>query len=133
DGSTRTTHQAYSMKQGIGLYMVTEGNEVFVPLVAGWVVEVEDKIIEKHDADALMRAGAGWGIYSLCPDHALKRCEAAAKMSNSIAAYNAALMRLERNGEGDLEAAKELLSQAAQAGDKMAQEKLRKLKAASAQ
>lgn len=133
DGSTRTTHQAYSMKQGRGLYMATEGDEVFVPLVAGWFVEVEDKIVEKHDADALMRAGAGWDIYSLCPDHALKTFEAAAKMSNPIAAYNAALMRLERNGEGDMDAAKALLAQAAVAGDAKAQEKLRKLKSTTSQ
>ncbi|HEX6833818.1 MAG TPA: hypothetical protein VF132_09840 [Rudaea sp.] len=133
DGSTRTTHQAYSMKQGRGLYMVTEGDEVFLPLVAGWFVEVEDKIAQKQDADALMRAGAGWDIYSLCPDHALKTFEAAARMSNSIAAYNAALMRLERNGEGDVAAAKALLAQAAAAGDAKARKKLRELKSTTSQ
>ena len=77
--------------------------------------------------------GAGWDIYSLCPDHALKTFEAAAKMSNSIAAYNAALMRLERNGDGDVEAARALLSQAAGAGDAKAQAKLKTLSTKSHQ
>jgi hypothetical protein len=124
DGSMRTTHKAFSMKQGSGPYFAMEGDEVMVSLAAGWFMEVEDKILEKHDADALMRAGAGWDIYGLCPDHALKTFEAAAKLSNPIAAYNAALMRLQRNAEGDVEAAKNLLSLAAQAGDSKAQAKL---------
>jgi hypothetical protein len=131
DGSMRTTHQALSMKQGSGPYFAMDGDEVMVSLAAGWFIEVEDQILEKGDANALMHAGAGWDIYSLCPDRALKTFEAAAKMSNSIAAYNAALIRLERNKDGDMEAARALLSQAAEAGDAKAQAKLKTLSAKS--
>lgn len=109
--------------------MALEGDEVMVSLAAGWYTEVEDAIVKRKDADALMHAGAGWDIYGLCPDRALKTFEAAAKMSNSIAAYDAAVMRLERNGKGDMEAARALLSQAAEAGDGKAKEKLRTLRA----
>jgi TPR repeat protein len=42
-------------------------------------------------------------------------------MSHPIAAYNAAVMRLDRGQKGDVEAAKALLTQAAKAGDKKSQ------------
>jgi len=129
DGSARTTHQAFTVKQS-GIYRAMEGDEVMESLAVGWVAELEDRLVEKHDADNLMRAGAAWDIFHLCPEHALKTFETAAKLSNSIAAYNAALMRLERNADGDVKAATALLSQAAEAGDAKAQLRLRKLEGA---
>jgi hypothetical protein len=127
DGSTRTTHQAATLFQGGGPYKVRAGREVMVSMVAGWTATLEDTFIKNKDLDGLKDAGAGWDIFFLCPDRALQAFEAAAR-SNPIAAYNAALMRLERKSEGDLKAAAGLLSQAANAGDKKAQARLAVLK-----
>jgi TPR repeat protein len=128
DGAMRTTRQAYTVKQGYGPYSIADGDEVMVSLAAGWPAELEDYFVKERNAEGIMQAGAGRDIYSLCPDRALQAFEAAAKLSHPIAAYNAAVMRLERNGEGDIEAATALLSQAASAGDKKSRARLQKLK-----
>jgi hypothetical protein len=127
NGSLRTTRQAFTIRQGGGPYSVINGDDVMVSLAVGWPAEMEEVFVKERDADGIMRAGAGWDIYFLCPDRALQAFEAAAKLSHPIAAYNAALMRLERRSKGDLEAATALLSQAAAAGDKKAQARLDKL------
>jgi TPR repeat protein len=67
----------------------------------------------------------------LCPERALQAFEYAAQLGHPIAAYNAALMRLDRGGQGDLDAAKELLLKASNAGDKKAQERLQLLNRAA--
>jgi TPR repeat protein len=128
DGSTRTTRQAFTVRQGRGPYRIALGEEVMVSLVAGWPAEDEDIFLKERNADGIMRAGAGWDILFLCPEKALQAFEAAARLSHSVAAYNAALIRLERKNIGDLDAAKELLSQAAIAGDKKAQARLQALR-----
>lgn len=128
DGATRTTRQAFTMKQGSGPYHVAPGEEVMVSLVAGWPAEVEDHFARERNAEGILRAGAGWDIYLLCPERALQAFEAAAKLSHPIAAYNAAMMRLDRRGKGDVEAAAALLEQAAGNGDKKAQASLEKLR-----
>lgn len=128
DGTTHTTHQAFSAKAG-GPYRVLDGEDVMVSLAEGWYAEFEDAMVKNNDAENLLHAGVGWDVYNLCPEHALQTFEAAARLSNPVAAYNAAMMRLQRNAEGDREAAKALLSQAAKAGDSKAQEKLRTLQA----
>jgi TPR repeat protein len=128
DGSTRTTHQATTLFQGGGPYKIRPGSEVMVSMVAGWPAPLEDIFLRNKDADGIKDAGAGWDIFFLCPDRALQAFEAAARYANPIAAYNAALIRLERKSKGDLKAAAELLSQAANAGDKKAQERLKILR-----
>jgi TPR repeat protein len=65
----------------------------------------------------------------LCPEKALRAFEASAGAGNPIGAYNAALMRLERNGAGDRKAALALLRNAAAAGDLKARQKLAALTA----
>lgn len=127
-GATRTTRQAFTAKQGMGAYYVRPGEEVMMSLVAGWFAEVEDDFFRERNADGLMRAGAGWDIFFLCPERALRAFEAAAKLSHPIAAYNAAMMRLDRREKGDFEAAVTLLAQAASAGDKEAQARLEELR-----
>ena len=129
NGTLRTTHQAFSVRKGSGPYGVRPGGEVMASLVAGWPSDLEDFFVKQGDADGVMRAAAGWDIFYLCPDHALASFERAAKMGNPIAAYNAAVMHLERSGEKDKQAAIVLLSQASKLGDKKSGELLQKLMA----
>lgn len=124
DGSVRTTKQAFTLKQKCP-YRVHSGEEVMASLVAGWLIEFEEDYIKNQNADGIMRVGAGYDIYMLCLDKSLKSYEAAAKLSNPIAAYNAALIHLER---GKKSAATSLLSQAAALGDKKAKVLLGELK-----
>lgn len=116
DGTRRTTRQAYTVFEGAGAYHVPKGGEVLAPLAAGWPAFVEDRIPE-DDAEMLMRAAAGWDLFFLCPDRALAGFEHAAGKGSPIAAYNAALMRLERDAEGDRAAALALLERGAALGD----------------
>jgi hypothetical protein len=127
DGSARTTHQAFTTKHLKNPYGLHLGDDVMVSLVAGWPIDFEEDYAKKGDAYGIMRAGAAWDIFMLCPERALQSFEAAARLSNPIAAYNAAIIRLERSKDGDLEAATALLSQAAALGDKKAQAKLDRL------
>lgn len=128
NGATRTTRQAFTVKQGRGPYHVAPGDEVMVSLIAGWPAEVEDHFAKERNAEGILRAGAGWDIYFLCPERALQAFEAAARLSHPIAAYNAAMMRLDRREKGDVEAAAALLAQAAGKGDEKAQASLEKLR-----
>jgi hypothetical protein len=116
DGTRRTTRQAFTMREGAGSYFLPKGSEVFVPLVAGWPAYVQDQIPE-DDADLLMHAAAGWDVFFLCPDKALAGFEHASKQGSAIAAYNAALMRLERGADGDHAAALALLERGVALGD----------------
>lgn len=116
DGTRRTTRQAFTLREGAGSYFLPKGSEVFVPLVAGWPAFVQDRIPE-DDAEMLMRAAAGWDVFFLCPDKALVVFELAAEKGSAIAAYNAALMRLERGAEDDRAAALALLERGAALGD----------------
>ena len=124
DGSTKTTHQAVTLYQGGGPYKIRPGSDVMVSMVAGWPTSLEDIFLQNKDPEGIKDAGAGWDIFFLCPDRALQAFEAAARYANPIAAYNAALIRLERKSKGDLKAAAVLLSQAANAGDKKAKTRL---------
>ncbi|RDZ27886.1 hypothetical protein [Lysobacter silvisoli] len=116
DGSRRTTRQAYTVREGAGSYSLPRGAEVFTALVAGWPAFVQDQI-SADEPDLLMRAAAGWDILFLCPDKALAGFELAADKGSAIAAYNAALMRLERGAKGDRAAALALLERGAALGD----------------
>jgi len=116
DGTRRTTRQAFTVREGAGSYSLPEGAEVFVPLVAGWPAFVQDQIPE-DDANLQMLAAAGWDVFFLCPDKALAGFEHAAAKGSAIAAYNAALMRLERGEEGDRPAALALLERGVALGD----------------
>lgn len=128
DGTVRTTHQAFTIKRARQPYGVHPGDEVMVSLVVGWMIDFEEDYVKKRNSEGILRAGVGWDVFMLCPDRALRSFEAAARLSNPIAAYNAALMRLERGKEGDLEAATALLSRASALGDKKARAWLQKLK-----
>jgi hypothetical protein len=116
DGTRRTTRQAFTLREGAGSYFLPKGSEVLVPLAAGWPAYVQDRIPE-DDAGLLMRAAAGWDVFFLCPDKALAGFEHAAEKGSAIAAYNAALMRLERDADGDRTAALALLERGAALGD----------------
>ena len=56
-------------------------------------------------------------MFFLCPDKALAGFERAAANGSAIAAYNAALMRLDRGADGDRAAARKLLERGAALGD----------------
>jgi hypothetical protein len=116
DGTRRTTRQAFTMRSGAGSYFLPKGSEVLVSLVAGWPAYVVAQIPEEN-AEMLMHAAAGFDIFLLCPDQALAGFERAAEKGSAIAAYNAALMRLERDAEGDREAGLALLERGTALGD----------------
>jgi len=127
DGSVRTTHQAFTTMPKCP-YGVHPGGEVFVSLIWAWLIQYEEDYVKKGNAEGILRAGAGWDVFMLCPERALQSFEAAATLSNPIASYNAALIRLDRNKDGDVEAATNLLMHAAKLGDKKAQVQLQKLR-----
>ncbi|RTL41359.1 MAG: sel1 repeat family protein [Rhodocyclaceae bacterium] len=129
DGSLRTTHQAVTIFQGGRPYKVQPGREVMASLVAGWPATLEDVFLQAKDDVGIMHAGVGWDVFFLCPDRALQAFEAAARYANPIAAYNAALVRIQRNAKGDRDVAIALLSQAANQGDQKAQMRLAMLRA----
>jgi hypothetical protein len=116
DGTRRTSRQAFTLREGAGSYFLPKGSEVFVPLVAGWPAFVEDRIPDDNP-DLLLRAAAGWDVFFLCPARALAGFERAAAKGSAIAAYNAAVMRLERDGDGDRAAAFALLERGMALGD----------------
>lgn len=114
-GKMRTTRQAFTGRFNTGAYGVKQGEEVLVPLAGGWASGREAEFAD--DPEFLLMAAAGWDIFMLCPDKALAGFEAAAAKGSAIAAYNAALMRLERKRAGDAAAALELLDRGAALGD----------------
>lgn len=116
DGARRTTRQAYTLRKGAGSYFLPKGGEVMAALAGGWPAEVEG-LVPDGEPELLMRAAAGWDVLYLFPDRALAGFERAAAKGSAIAAYNAALMRLERGGEGDRAAALVLLERGAALGD----------------
>jgi len=115
-GGMRTTKQAFTLREGGGPYSVPTGEEVFIPLVVGWAAGLEDRI-GKDDHEMMLLAGVGSDVFLLCPDGALATFERAGKMGSAIGAYNASLIRLERNHKGDRDAALKLLERAMQLGD----------------
>jgi len=119
NGKTAVTHQAFTAF-ATGPYAVKKGEKVMASLVAGWPAQFEKTYAEQGNADGLLLAGVGHEAFSLCPARALKAFDAAAALGNPIAAYNAAILRLERGASGDREAALELLGKAAASGDKPA-------------
>ena len=123
DGSRRTSRQAFTLREGAGSYFLPKGSEVLVSLAGGWPAFVQD-LIPEDDAELLMRAAAGWDVFFLCPDKALAGFEHAAKQGSAIAAYNAAVMRLERDGDGDRVAALALLERGVALGDAKARARL---------
>lgn len=116
DGSRRATRQAFTLREGGGSYFLPKDQELLVSLAAGWFAQAED-VLPDDDANLQMLAAAGKDIFLLCPDDALVGFEHAAGIGSAIAAYNAAIMRLERGGTGDRTAALALLEQAAVLGD----------------
>jgi len=126
-GNLRTTRQAGTVMQG-GRYLVAQGDEVFVSLGVGWPANFFDEFARDKNAEGVLRAAAGWDLYMLCPDRALQAFEYGARLNHPIAAYNAALMRLDRSQPGDVEAATALLSRAANTGDARARARLEALR-----
>ncbi|MFZ6748852.1 hypothetical protein [Undibacterium sp. Ren11W] len=123
DGSTRTSHQAFTVFIG-ELYKIPAGRELFISMVVGWPASYEEAFLRDKNSEGINAAGEAWDTFYLCPERALRAFETAARYDNPIAAYNAALIRLERKSKGDLKAATALLSQAAKAGDQKAQTRL---------
>lgn len=125
-GGMRTTRQAFTMRKGAGPYRVPAGEEVLVPLAVGWAAGLESQL-GPQDGEMMLMAGVGNDVFLLCPDGALADFEAAAAMGNAIAAYNAAQVRLERNQDGDRDAAMKLLLRATDLGDAKAAGQLQAL------
>lgn len=129
DGKVSTTRQAFTNVQG-GPYNIPKGDKVMASLTAGWFVFSQDVFEKEKNAAGMMRVGVGADVYLLCPERALKAFEAGAEMSNPVAAYNAAILRLERGKPGDREAAVLLLRRSAALHDRRAETKLASLRAA---
>lgn len=127
DGTTYTTKQALTMRQGRKPYTVVKDGDVMVALAAGWIINLERAFMKDKDAEGLLNVAAGLDIFGLCPDRALSVFEESAKLSNPIAGYNAAIIHLERNTKVDTVAAIRLLSEAGKLGDKKSQAKLNDL------
>jgi hypothetical protein len=127
NGETYTTHQAMTLKSS-GYYDVKVGDDVMVSLVSGWPAEYETRAIEEGKAQFIFRAAVAWDTYLFCPDKALLLFEVAADLSHSIAAYNAALMRMERGQKGDIEIAKRYINLAIKLGDDKAKSLLELIK-----
>jgi hypothetical protein len=119
DGKLTTTQQAFTAFV-TGPYAVKKGEPVMASLVTGWPAQFEETFARQGDADGLLRAGVGHETFSLCPERAWKAFDAAAALGNPVAAYNAAVLRLERGARGDREAAQDLLRKAMAAGDQPA-------------
>jgi hypothetical protein len=126
NGAIHTTHQAYTGRLS-GPYLVGKNDKIMASLVAGWVLDMEDMFIRTRDAGGLLRTGAAKEIFMLCPEGALQAYDASAALDNPIAAFNAAILRLERAAPGDAAAALSLLKQSAALGDKKAEAKLKSL------
>jgi hypothetical protein len=130
-GVLRTTRQAFTVRLA-GPYLVGTNDEVMASLVAGWPIDLEAQFIKERDADGLLRVGAAKEIFMLCLDDAMKSYDESAALNNPIAAFNAAIIRLERKQPGDVAAAMKLLKQSAAQGDKKAGKKLESLGKATA-
>ena len=128
-GALRTTRQAFTGRVS-GPYLVGKNDDVMASLVVGWPLDLEAQFVKARDAAGLLRVGAAKEIFLLCPDGALQSYEASAALNNPVAAFNAAVIRLERNRPGDAAAAMALLKQAAAQGDTKARNKLETLAAA---
>jgi hypothetical protein len=127
DGSMHTTQAAPSPTRS-GPYGIVPGAEIMTSYVTGWVATLSDRLVEAGNTQGILLAGAGWDTFFLCPDRALQTFEAAAKLSSPVAAYNAAILHLERGRPGDNEAAAALLAQAAAEGDEKAKARLAQLR-----
>jgi hypothetical protein len=125
-GKLHTTHQALTGRRN-GPYWVGKNDHVMASLVPGWAIDLEAEFVKLSDAAGLLRVGAAKDIFMLCPESALKSFDEAAALSNPIAAFNAAIMRLERDKPGDAVAAMVLLKQSAAQGNKKAEKKLQLL------
>lgn len=118
-GKTSITRQAFTVFV-TGPYAVKKGEKVMASLAAGWPAQFEEAFAKQGDADGLLRAGVGHESFSLCPSRAWTAFDASAALGNPVAAYNGAILRLERGASGDREAALALLRKAVAAGDKPA-------------
>ncbi|MQA39187.1 SEL1-like repeat protein [Rugamonas aquatica] len=125
-GALHTTHQAFTGRVS-GPYWVGQNDQVMASLVPGWAIDLEAEFVKAHDAAGLLQVGIAKDIFMLCPDGALKSYDAGAALNSPIAAFNAAIMRLERDKPGDAAAAVALLKQSAAQGDKKAEKKLNSL------
>lgn len=113
--SQRTTRQSHT---GVTIpYFVQDGQELMVSATAAVIGPLADAMIKDDPAYGYRRLGASADIYAMCPEPALEAFEKAAKHGDVVGAYNAALIRLERNQKGDRRAAIALLERGAKAGD----------------
>ncbi len=127
-GAVRTTHQAFTMRSSRGPYEVREGDEVMVALAAGWYVGMGEPSGEHAVAEDFVLAGRAWDVFGLCPENALAAFEKGAARGSGVAAYNAAMMRMEQGGSENLRAAIALLLRGSKLGDQKSKEKLQSLR-----
>lgn len=122
-GKIRATKNQYTVFKS-GKYQVKPESEIMVSLTVGWAIGLEKHFIETNNSVGLLIAGVGHDVFMLCPTGALQYFQKSAEMGNNIAAYNAAILLLEKRTPDNIKKAKQLLLQAANSGDKKAQEKL---------
>lgn len=127
-GEARVTRQAFTVQNGID-YQVARDGEVMVSGAIGWATHVYESMRAEKDAKGLLLAGVAWDAFGLCPEKALQAFEESAALGNPVAAYNAALMRIERATPQEMERASKLLAGAAKLGDARSAKELEKLRA----
>ncbi|HEX8606902.1 MAG TPA: hypothetical protein VF774_29950 [Pseudoduganella sp.] len=126
NGALNTTQQAFTGRLS-GAYWVRKNDQVMASLVPGWAIDLEAEFVKARDAAGLLQVGAAKDIFMLCPEGALNSYGESAALNDPIAAFNAAVMRLERGNPGDVAAAMVLLRQSAAQGNKRAEKKLKSL------
>lgn len=131
DGTPRTTRQAFSAWAG-GAYSAKRGDDVMTALTVGWPATMPERVAASKEPGLALMAAVGADVFSLCPDKALEGFELAASFGSAIGAYNAALFRLERAGDGDRAAAETLLQRAIELGDAKAASVLQSLRTPAA-
>lgn len=126
DGRVRTTQQAFSGWHTGGGYRVAPDQPVLTSLAFGEMMFYNERLREANEYGLLLHAAVGWDVHGLCPERALAEFELIAP-HHPIAAYNAALMRLESGKAEDRATALRLLEVAENAGDEAARELRRSL------
>jgi hypothetical protein len=116
EGEGKVTRQSFTALQG-PIYMARPGEEIMGSAVAFMPAEMETYVPAENMGEFKLRRGLSEDVFDLCPDSALSAFREAGALGNPIGAYNAAVMLLERNGEGDRDDARALLSRAAESGD----------------
>lgn len=119
-GQTMITQQDFT---GLTVpYQAKPGDWVMVSAALAVSEAAMQEAETSQDTDLLFAAAQSEDVFGLHPENALRLYERGAALGDGLAAYNAAMIRFQRDWDGDREAAKALLDRAEKLGDKKAAE-----------